>query len=490
MLLELPDLREDAAGLASALARERYRCAAGLPLHDTLRAILRAHKLAPSAEGLAQAREALGDAEAEDPRRPGRIARLSSLRDFLARARALELEPVAAQELFELDRRPLVRVPGDAGLHGAIPAVGVERELPVLRSCERRGEMEEALASALGAADGARSATWDAAQSAQSEAGIAVPEGAARWPGQVLEGTDAIFEDLGGWLMERHTGAKPGTAARHDVLHLLHAPRSASAFPGGEMQRTVRRWAEMLRLDLSEVKVDDEDRPLKRPGARAEPVDPPWEVALTFLPAEGPRALGGLLGAIGTALLRLGPPPDAPPEDLWLGDPSVWHACWEILEGLVRDREWLRRCAKAQLSRDDERAIAIAAVIDCRVAAARTLASVQARESGLGSRAAAAHRDLYARATGAELPAGLALRDLDPWFEPLAHLQGRALAARIREFLRDRHDEDWWRNPRSTASLQALWGRGGRPTCAELWTELGGEPSVNPLLIELSQACA
>src|SRR5207248_8654990 len=122
-------------------------------------------------------------------------------------------------------------------------------------------------ASALAAADGARSAIWDAAQAAQSAAGMAAPEGAAPWPEQVLEGTDAIFEDLGAWLLERHRGAKPGTAARHDVLHLLHAPRSASAFPAGEMQRTVRRWAEMLRLDLSEVKVDDEDRPLKRPGA-------------------------------------------------------------------------------------------------------------------------------------------------------------------------------------------------------------------------------
>src|SRR5205814_10398337 len=129
-------------------------------------------ELAPSAEGRAQAREALSDAEAEDPRRAGRIARLSSLRDFLARARALELEPVAAEELFELDRRPLVRVPGDAGLHGAIPAVAVERELPVLRSRERRGEMDEALASALGAAAGSRSATWDAALSADSEAAL------------------------------------------------------------------------------------------------------------------------------------------------------------------------------------------------------------------------------------------------------------------------------------------------------------------------------
>ena len=489
MLRELPDLREDAAGLASALARERYRRAAGLPAQETLRDILRAHNLAVSAEGLAQAREALGNAEGEDSRRAGRIARLASLRDFLARARALELEPGAAQELFEFDRRPLVKPPGDAGLHGAVPAVTVERELPILRSREKRGEMEEALATAVRAADGLRSAMWDAARAAQSEAGLRAPEGVAQWPEEILDGTEEIFDDLGAWLLERHTGVKAGAAARHDVLHLLQAPRSASAFPAGEMQRTVRRWAEMLRLDLSEVKVDDEDRPLKRPGARAEPVDPPWEVALTFLPAEGPRALGALLGAIGTALLRLGPPPDAPPEDLWLGDPAVRHACWEVLEGLVRDREWLRRCAKTELSRDDERAIAIAAVIDCRVAAARTLASLQARESGLGSRAAAAHRDLYARATGAELPAGLALRDLDPWFGPLAQLQGRALAARIREFLRDRHDEDWWRNPRSTTSLQALWGRGGRPTCAELWTELGGEPAVNPLLFELSQAC-
>src|SRR5438067_2486959 len=315
------------------------------------------------------------------------------------------------------------------------------------------------------------------------------PDGAAEWSEKVLGGTDAVLSDLGFWLLERHTGAKPGSAARHDVLHLLHAPRCAGAFPAGEMQRTVRRWAEMLRLDFQGVKVDDEDRPLKHPGAHAEPIDPPWEVALTFLPQEGPRALSRLLGALGIALLRAGPPPEAPPEDLWFGDPAVTHACAALLEGLVRDREWLRRCAKVELARDDERAIAIAAVIDARLAAARTLAALQAHESGLGSKAAAAYRDLFVRATGAELPAGLALCDLDPWLGGFAELQGRALAARIVAFLRERYDEDWWRNPRTAASLNGLWARGGRPTCAELWTELGGEPAVDPLVFDLSQGC-
>src|SRR5204862_82243 len=111
----------------------------------------------------------------------------------------------------------------------------------------------------------------------------------------------------------------------------------------GEMQRAVRRWAEMLRLEFEGVKIDDEDRPLKHPGAHAEPIDPPWEAALTFLPQEGPRALSRRLAALGIALLRTGPPPDAPPEDLWVGDPAVAHACAALLEGLIRGRARLSR---------------------------------------------------------------------------------------------------------------------------------------------------
>jgi len=488
VLRELPDLREDAARLAAGLARARYRRAAGMPPEESLRDLVRGHKLAVSADGLAQAREVLESARAEEPRRPARIARLSCLRDFLAQARALALEPGAAQELFELPQRPLVRPPGDAGLHGALPPVRVFRDLPFQRDREKRAALEAALAAALQSADPTRSAAWEAAQAAQAEAGLSFPDDAAAWAQRVLDGTDALAGDLGSWLLERETGAKAGSAGRHDVLHLVHAPRCASAFPAGEMQRTVRRWVEALRLDLSGVKLDDEDRPLKWPGAHAEPLDPPYDAGVTFLPAEGPRALADLLGAIGAALLRTGPPSDAPPEDLWLGDPVIRHACVALLEGLVRDREWLRRCAKVELPRDDERAIAIAAVFDARIAAARTLAELQAHESGPGARAAGAYRELYARATGAELPLGLALCDLDPWLDPVLELQGRALAARVRAFLQELYDEDWWRNPRSASSLQGLWGRGGRPTNAELWTEIGGEPAADPLLIELLDA--
>ena len=166
-LRELVELRQDAARLCADLARVGLALAQGLPLPQDLPGVAHAHPLACSADGLAQAVEALAGASGA-----ARIARLASLRDFLVRARALALEPGAAQELAEFPRRPSVLLPGDAGLQGARAPVQVERELPLLRAREERAEAEAALAEAERGASGARSATWDAAQAALSEVGV------------------------------------------------------------------------------------------------------------------------------------------------------------------------------------------------------------------------------------------------------------------------------------------------------------------------------
>ncbi|HEX4385910.1 MAG TPA: hypothetical protein VH083_23295, partial [Myxococcales bacterium] len=142
MLRELPQLREEASRLAERLARLRLRATLGQPAEETLRAILKEHRLSSSSDGLAQARETLQEALEEDPRRAGRVARLQALRDFLVRVRAIDLEAGAAQELLEMPRRNLVKPPGDAGLHGALPPVLVERQLPFERDRDKRAELE------------------------------------------------------------------------------------------------------------------------------------------------------------------------------------------------------------------------------------------------------------------------------------------------------------------------------------------------------------
>ena len=249
-LRELMDLRRDAAEMCADLARIELAFARGTPFPLTVPQVVSAHRLACSRDGLAQAREALPSAKS-----PGRAARLASLRDFLVRARALELEPGAAQEALEICRRPSVRLSGDPGLHGALPPIAVERDLPFVREREKRADMESALAAAERAASaGVRTALWEAAQAALSElergdpadaavalhergwspksppetsqpaAPAALPPRAAPAPSSLvpaaappaleqdavtsacnrfLRDTDALARDLGGWLIER-----------------------------------------------------------------------------------------------------------------------------------------------------------------------------------------------------------------------------------------------------------------------------------------------
>ena len=528
---ELAALREDAISMCEELARIELARARGLRAPFEAAALVRAHPLATSSDGLAQASDALASATT-----PGRSARLAALRDFLVRVRALALEPRAAQEVRDFPLRPSVRLPGDPGLHGALAPLAVEKDLPFEPSRDRRAEMEDGLARASEEIAGALGAAWEAAQAALVELNegdpvdgawalhergwaepAPQPAAAARPPDprhpsglvpaeapplrdplteaceSFLHSTDAVTKDLGAWMLRRHCGAQTRDLSRHDVLSFVYAPKFASAFPRGEMLRTCRRWADQLRLDLSAgglVRLDDDNRPAKPLGARAVAVDPPHDVRVCVLPALGPAPLADLLAAFGLALLRAGPPPDAPPEDLWLSDAGVDHACEALFAFLLLDPRWTKRCARADLSRDDERAIAVAHLFEARIRAARALSSREAHVSGFSTRAAAASRDLFQRACGTALPAGLSLRDLDPWLGPFAELRGRAFAASAFRNLRERFDEDFWRNPRAGAAIQGLFIRGGRPTLRELWSEIGGAPSLDPLAAFLLEACA
>jgi hypothetical protein len=70
-----------------------------------------------------------------------------------------------------------------------------------------------------------------------------------------------------------------------------------------------------------------------------------------------------------------------------------------------------------------------------------------------------AHREALSAAALASWDGAFASRDADAT-ALAASLAGAAAAARLREEIRERLDEDWWRNPRSAAHLAGLVAAG------------------------------
>ena len=82
-----------------------------------------------------------------------------------------------------------------------------------------------------------------------------------------------------------------------------------------------------------------------------------------------------------------------------------------------------------------------------------------------------------------------ALLDLDDGFYAARYLRAWQLEALLAAALRQRYDEDWFRNPRAGVFLQHLMSRGQADPADRLAAEVTGAPlSFGPLLARMEAA--
>jgi hypothetical protein len=93
------------------------------------------------------------------------------------------------------------------------------------------------------------------------------------------------------------------------------------------------------------------------------------------------------------------------------------------------------------------------------------------------------------RATLFRYPEGDHLTDVDPAFYAARYLRAWQLQAILRETLRERFDEDWYRNPRAGAYLQHLMSGGQGENADRLVTRVtGASLDFEPLARQLEAA--
>jgi hypothetical protein len=455
--LTLDRLRREAEALSEGVARALWEAHAGHAPTAALQPLYARHAAAYSDEALALARELLeaGDAVAPTDR---------ALAEWVAETRvARTLAPHDEREI-AWERTAIVRLPdGGQVEYGRVPIVlantrerGERLALEAARAAlvaaelapqrRERLQREHDATAALGLGDGyldvfARTSGIDArALGAQADA--------------LLRDTQAMWDDLLPTFARRRLDLPARELTRADLLALFRAPEFDAGFSPGGMLATVRTQLAAMGIDPAadgRIRYDVGERAGKRARAFCAPVRVPDEVHLVLRPTGGAQDWRTLLHEVGHALHFAHARRDLPFEARWAGDHSVTEGYAMLLDHLLMDRGWLRRYAELESARLPEflRASAFQELYMLRRYAAKLRYELALHESGAWSEAPERYVSTLEAATSARHAPADALVDVDPRLYVVRYLRAWQLQAVLAGALRERYDEDWWRNPRA-----------------------------------------
>ena len=305
-----------------------------------------------------------------------------------------------------------------------------------------------------------------------------------------LRDTQSMWDDVFAATVRERLGIDPRDATRADALALLRAPQFDAFFPGAAMEDIVTRQVGEMGVDAhagGRIIFDTADREGKRSRAFCSPVRVPQEVYLVLRPHGGQQDYRTFLHELGHAMHFGHTRADAPFEFRWLGDNSVTESYAMLLDHLMHDAGWLLRYTELGRVRLGSflRAVGFEELQFLRRYCAKLI-----YEFALygGEVSWDALPELYVQtltgATGFRYDRADAFVDVDPRFYAARYLRAWQLQALLTETLRERFNEDWWRNPHAGPWIvDSLLGEGQRELADELAQRASGQVlSFDPLV--------
>ena len=499
--LTIDRLRREGEALMEELARESYLAHAGLKPAAELRPIYERHSAAASQDALELTLDALsGAAAGTEEARSARLLAEWQVGAGASRALAQLDERESAWERSAVLRladgrqieygRAAIEIANAADrsdrlLMDEARASLVARELAPLR--RERLQRERDFTDSLQIADG-----YDATFTKLS--GIDLDALAAECEA-FLRDTEAMWADVLPMFARRRLSLPVEQLTRADALTLFRAREFDAHFPGSALDGAVRRQASEMGLDPAaggRVIYDVGDREGKRSRAFCAPVRIPHEVYLVLRPHGGASDWRTMLHELGHALHFGHMRAELPFEQRWVGDNSVTEAYAMLFDHLVQDAGWLLRYT--ELGRPHTKEFLRSSGFEELHFLRRYAAKLLYERQLYGGRVPwDSLPDLYvdalSSATSFRYRAADAFVDVDPGYYAARYLRAWQLQAVLADALRERFNEDWYRNPSAGPWLVGeLWGEGQRELATEIAERVAARPlSFAPLVRSIEQ---
>lgn len=292
-----------------------------------------------------------------------------------------------------------------------------------------------------------------------------------------LKQSDDAARDLTGFVLKRlDPQLRPSSANAIDLARALAAPWFFEVLRREELSQAVSRTlGELGFAPNAHGKIlIDSDTPTRRPGAHLVRVEVPDQLRLVLTADAGFEAYAGWLGTWGEAQLLAAVPKTLPFVDRVIGDGALVMAARRLFESILLDEGWLKRALRATTAQAREIA---------RVFAWRQLLQLREELALLGVKRGLLERGVvratvddaaaaFERALTVQPERGHVVLEGVPT-QALTSLDAWALEAVLAHELRERFNEDWWRNPAAGRFLQGLASRGTTDDAASVAASLG-----------------
>jgi hypothetical protein len=303
----------------------------------------------------------------------------------------------------------------------------------------------------------------------------------AREGARALEESEGELRDLLDWFLPRSAGVAPSEGAAGDRFALWWAAPTAALFGEPAALRSSIHILTNAGLDPlagGRIRLERRGEVRRTAGALACPLRIPQSVALVYSGGPGLSTHHAELAALGRALHAGYTDPELPLEFRWMGDEAVPLAWGSLLGGLLFDASFVRDRYGAGSARlaEHRRISALLLLLRLRRRVALLQLAIAWCEAPGLAEVTEEYPTLFETATGLRHDARQAAWDVGLPSDAAAFLRAEQLGAVLREHLRERFDEDWYRNPRAGEALAHLLRDGRRFTAAELAVQLTSRP--------------
>ncbi|MBI2486361.1 MAG: hypothetical protein HYW01_05275 [Deltaproteobacteria bacterium] len=286
--------------------------------------------------------------------------------------------------------------------------------------------------------------------------------------------TEYIYRDLLGWFFQKRMELKLKDAKIHDLHYLLNSFELNANFPKTDLKSLAKTLLNEMNIEFGEnVRADLEQRKDKVSEAFCLPFEPPQNIVFSIYPIGGVEDYESFFYGLGSALCYGYVEREDDFEFRSLRESASVEIFGQLFENLIFQPKWIKRYLKSDAGSDFLRFLYLRQLMKIRYYSGKLIYEMALHKDEDFESKSDFYKQMLQTATLCEHSEADYLFDSKPFFYTAIYLKASFVEPALRSYLRERFDEQWWREKESGDYLRKMWQRGGRITSQEILKRLG-----------------